>query len=91
MGPIFYLVQSNGGLPPISGLPLTHWPRLFGSAPLGRKNARPAGNQGGRQEEVSGKTEWGAVGDSGEQDGGTASTAAAAKGAAGRTRGQRAC
>ena len=37
MGPVFYLVQSNGALRPISALPLKNWPRLFGSARLGQK------------------------------------------------------
>ena len=38
MGPVFYLVQPNGGLPPTSALPLKNWPRLFGSARLGQKS-----------------------------------------------------
>ena len=37
MGPVFYLVQSNGALRPTSALPLKNWPRLFGSARLGQK------------------------------------------------------
>ena len=33
MGPVFYLVQWNGGLPPISAVILGNWPHEFALAP----------------------------------------------------------
>ena len=33
MGPVFYLVQWNGGLPPISAAILGNWPHEFALAP----------------------------------------------------------
>ena len=33
MGPVFYLVQWNGGLPPISAVMLGNWPHEFALAP----------------------------------------------------------
>ena len=34
MGPMFYLVQSHGGLPPISAVVLADWPHEFALAPF---------------------------------------------------------
>ena len=33
MGPVFYLVQCDGGLPPISAVLLGNWPHEFALAP----------------------------------------------------------
>ena len=39
MGPVFYLVQSNGGLPPISAVLLGNWPHELALAPSLEKRA----------------------------------------------------
>ena len=40
MGPVFYLVQWNGGLPPISAVILGNWPHEFALAPSPGKGGR---------------------------------------------------
>ena len=46
MGPMFYLVQCEGGLPPISAVVLADWPRESFPRPTPGPCTEPAGHLG---------------------------------------------